>query len=78
MSRRRGSATALKASEVVAARGMNGQYIPIWEYVKDYFSRDFSAPLLVQRPQGRSMDVPKGSRLQTYRDIRIGLSCAFL
>src|SRR6266852_8170471 len=34
MSRRRGSAMALKASEVVEARGMGGEYIPIWEYVK--------------------------------------------
>ena len=31
------SATALKASEVVVARAMQGQYIPIWEYVKRYF-----------------------------------------
>src|SRR5580692_4876965 len=37
MSRRRGSATALNASEVVAARAMGQQYIPIWEYVKRYF-----------------------------------------
>src|SRR5262244_719544 len=37
MSRRRGSATALKASEVVEARGMKGEYIPIWEYVKRNF-----------------------------------------
>src|ERR1700676_1192724 len=34
MSRRRGSATALKASEVVEARGMGREYMPIWEYVK--------------------------------------------
>jgi len=35
--RRRGSATALKASEVVAALAMPKQYILIWEYVKRFF-----------------------------------------
>src|SRR5262249_2167088 len=34
ISRRRGSAAAVKASEVVEARGMWREYIPIWEYVK--------------------------------------------
>jgi hypothetical protein len=37
MSRRRGSATALKASEFVAALGMVREYIPIWEYSKGLF-----------------------------------------
>ena len=37
MLRRRGSATALKASEVVVALGMAREYIPIWEYVKGGF-----------------------------------------
>jgi hypothetical protein len=37
MSRRRGSATALKASEVVLALAMAEHYIPIKEYVKDFF-----------------------------------------
>jgi hypothetical protein len=27
----------LNASDVVAARAMGQQYIPIWEYVKRYF-----------------------------------------
>jgi hypothetical protein len=35
--RRRGSAMALNASEVVAALAMHKQYIPIWEYVKGKF-----------------------------------------
>jgi hypothetical protein len=34
MCRRRGSAIALKGSDVVQARGMTALYIPIWEYVK--------------------------------------------
>jgi hypothetical protein len=37
MSRRRGSAIALKASEVVAALAMQVIYILIWEYVKINF-----------------------------------------
>src|SRR5712692_187426 len=37
ISRRRGSATALNTSEVVAALAMAQQYIPIWEYVKHFF-----------------------------------------
>jgi hypothetical protein len=37
MSRLRGSATALKASDVVAALAIDELYIPIWEYVKRYF-----------------------------------------
>jgi hypothetical protein len=36
MSLRRGSATALKASEVVAARGTPYKYMLIWEYVKRF------------------------------------------
>src|SRR5689334_6528168 len=39
MSRRRCSATALNASEVVAARGIRRQYMPIWAYVKTFFDR---------------------------------------
>ena len=34
MCRRRGSAIALKGSDVVEARGTCQLYIPIWEYVK--------------------------------------------
>src|SRR5215472_10680382 len=42
ISRRRGSATALKASEVVAALGMEEQYMPIKEYVKHKIDTEFA------------------------------------
>src|SRR5229473_3353870 len=45
ISRRRGSATALNASEVVAARAIPAHYIPIWEYVKHYFFPPYPVPL---------------------------------
>src|SRR5213080_3534428 len=52
MARRRGSATALNASEVVAARAMPQQYIPIWAYVKHYFLSPGVAPSgTSQRPK---------------------------
>src|SRR5689334_12756069 len=39
MCRRRGSAIALKGSDLVEARGMGQLYIPIWEYVKRHVAR---------------------------------------
>src|SRR4029077_18217092 len=54
MSRRRGSATALKASEVVAARAMQLPYIPIWEYVKHFFWHKHSRNPIGQNPWARS------------------------
>lgn len=55
ISRRRGSATALNASDVVAALAMPQRYIPIWEYVKPFFSYPIQLRrLLPQRPSSRS------------------------
>src|SRR5260370_25139964 len=70
MSRRRGSATALNASEVVAALAMEGIYIPIQEYVKPgrvrtrrlrsailssvWRFQPFTDPLKASRPSPRS------------------------
>src|SRR5260370_1412788 len=70
MSRRRGSATALNASEVVAALAMEGIYIPIQEYVKPgrvrtrrlrsailsavWRFQPFTDPLKAARPSPRS------------------------
>ena len=49
MWRRRGSAIALKGSEVVEARAMRSLYIPIWEYVK--LAADGGPPNVHRREQ---------------------------
>src|SRR5580700_6474634 len=46
MSRRRGSATALNASEVVEARATGEEYMPIWAYVKCNFACQHDACLV--------------------------------
>src|SRR6188508_3187666 len=51
MSRRRASATALKTSDVVAARGTDRIYIPVTEYVKSPRQRHRIGPLRVSRLQ---------------------------
>src|SRR5882724_5420378 len=65
MARRRGSATALNASEVVAARAMPRQYILIWEYVKYFFLVRMPLPRFpsptMYRPDGTHPD-PVGAR----------------
>jgi hypothetical protein len=45
MSRRRGSATALKASEVVAALAMPHNIFPYRNMSSDFFSQPFDAPI---------------------------------
>ena len=72
MSRRRGSATALNASEVVEARAMGQQYIPIWEYVKRFFqgSRFCQRDPRVQRSTRRKPQRLVGARRRRCHNLR--------
>src|SRR5579863_5669729 len=77
MSRRRGSATALKASEVVAALAMKGIYIPIWVYVKENRSADQENGIYHGGRGGRAaLDGQPGAAAPTLCWSAIGLfSC---
>jgi hypothetical protein len=68
---RRGSATALKASEVVLARAMTKHYMPIWEYVKmtqSVRTADRSWRRRIRVASGRVCDRDAGHTLRALQE----------